>query len=177
MKEPKRRDSFIPSEGLLLLKTHSLASLSPSLIAPVMSHRSFGSLASDAPLEGETSVQNVDQTQLDLDDDAHRSKRRLRDEDAEDGQKVQGFFGVTPWSIRLSPSVPAPIVDSTPGSGTLFHRFCQSHSQICFCTTVFEPSRLHIRLTCARKCCGNFRRPRSDLLGPSCSTRQHFHAH
>ena len=88
-----------------------------------MSHRSFGSLASDAPLEPDTSVQNVDQTHIDLEDDDRGSKRRIKEEKHDEDQKVQGFFGVRPWSIRLAPSIPAPIEDSTPSSGTYLHPF------------------------------------------------------
>lgn len=87
------------------------------LFAPVMSHRSFGSLASDAPLEGDTSVQNEGQTHIDLEDSdlPPKSRKKL---DGEEEDVVQGFFGVRPWSIRLAPSVPAPIEDVSPTSGT-----------------------------------------------------------
>jgi Ca2+:H+ antiporter len=78
-----------------------------------MSHRSFGSLHGDAPLEGETSVQNVD--------GAHVAFDVPLEEDFEEDKptRVQGFFGVRPWSIRLTPSNPVPIADTTPSSGTL----------------------------------------------------------
>jgi hypothetical protein len=77
-----------------------------------MSHKSFGSLASDAPLESDPSVQNADSAQVHFDVPL--------DEDMDDDKptRVQGFFGVRPWSIKLEPSNPVPISDSTPGSGT-----------------------------------------------------------
>lgn len=77
-----------------------------------MSHRSFGSLKSDTVLDGDTSVQNVDGTRVSF-------EIPLEEEQEEDkSTRVQGFFGVRPWSIKLAPSNPQPIADSTPGTGT-----------------------------------------------------------
>jgi hypothetical protein len=78
-----------------------------------MSHRSFGSLASDAPLMEEPSVQNNDMAEpvaLDVPEQ--------NDYDDDEPRRVQGFFGVRPWSIRLAPSKPEPIEEPISDSGT-----------------------------------------------------------
>jgi len=78
-----------------------------------MSHRSYSSHVTDTQLESErTSVQHDDKdVAFDLPEDELPS-------DEDEPKRVQGFFGVRPWSIKLLPSKPEPIEESTPGSGT-----------------------------------------------------------
>lgn len=87
-----------------------------------MSHRSYRSTEPD-PVElepSEPSLQNnQDSLRYDLPDQPQE----------EEPSKVQGFFGVVPWSIKLSPGKVAPLADiSTLDAGTsvaflpTFHR-------------------------------------------------------
>lgn len=95
------------------LNSSTTSSVRYSCVVFGMSHRSYGSHVTDTQLEEEeTSVQNNDkEVAFDLSDDHIPS-------DDEEPKRVQGFFGVRPWSIKLSPSNPQPIEDSSPVSGT-----------------------------------------------------------
>lgn len=103
-----------------------------------MSHRSYGSHATETQLEeDETSVQNEDkEVSFDLPEDRIPS-------DDEEPKRVQGFFGVRPWSIKLSPSNPEPIQDSSPGSGTSI--LCRSNLRISTLATVETHERLEMQ--------------------------------
>lgn len=95
------------------LNSSTTSSVRYSCVVFGMSHRSYGSHVTDTQLEEEeTSVQNVDkEVAFDLPEEPIPS-------DDEEPKRVQGFFGVRPWSIKLSPSNPEPIEDSSPVSGT-----------------------------------------------------------